>query len=104
MNSFSFHNLTIVLWFGYFIVVQLTIRLAVYKKESCVLYIVTLSHPLKISIHVKNMQILATEMFKISKKFTVPLMSKLFHQKNYHYDLQNPYESSIPNVNSVFHG
>ena len=30
-------------------------------------------------------------------------MSDILHQKVNHYDLQNPYESSIPNVNSVFH-
>ena len=42
-------------------------------------------------------------MFKISKNFSVLLMSDILHQKVNHYDLQNPYESSIPNVNSVFH-
>ena len=31
-------------------------------------------------------------------------MSELFHQKVNHYDLRNPSEFSIPNVNSVFHG
>ena len=31
-------------------------------------------------------------------------MSELFHQKVNHYDLLNPCEFSIPNVNSVFHG
>ena len=29
-------------------------------------------------------------------------MSELFYQKVNHYDLRNPYEFSIPNVNSVF--
>ena len=43
-------------------------------------------------------------MFKISKQFSVPLMSELFHQKVNHYDLRNPYEFSIANVNSVLHG
>ena len=43
-------------------------------------------------------------MFKISKKFSVPLMSELFHQKVNHYDLRNPYEFSIPKVKSVFLG
>ena len=57
-----------------------------------------------VSIHVKNLQKLATEMFKISKNFCVPPMSELFHQKVNHYDLRNPYEFSIPKVNSVFHG
>ena len=31
-----------------------------------------------VSIHVKNLQKPATEMFKISKNFYVPLMSELF--------------------------
>ena len=48
MNSFFNSQLTIVLWFGCFIVVPLTPRLTVYTKKSCVLYVVTLSHPLKI--------------------------------------------------------
>ena len=56
------------------------------------------------SIHVKNLQKLATEMFKILKNFSVPLMSELLYQKVNHYNLQNPYEYSSPNVNSVFHG
>ena len=50
------------------------------------------------------MQKLATEIFKISKKFSAPLMSELFYQKVNHYDLRVPYEFSIPNVNRVFHG
>ena len=57
-----------------------------------------------VSIHVKNLQKLATEMFKISKNFSVPLMSELFYQKVNHHDLRNLYEFSIPNVDSVFHG
>ena len=57
-----------------------------------------------VSIHVKSRQKLATEMFKISKNFSVPLMREIFHQKVNHYELQNPYEFSIQNVNSVFYG
>ena len=57
-----------------------------------------------VSIHVKNLQKLATEMLKISKNFSVPLMSELFYQKVNHYDLRNSCEFSIPNINSVFHG
>ena len=57
-----------------------------------------------ISMHAKNLQKLATKMFKVSKNFCVPLMSELFHQKVSHYDLRNPYEFSISKINSVFHG
>ena len=56
------------------------------------------------SIHVNNLLKLPTEMFKISKNFSIPLMSELFHQKVNHYDLRNPYEFSVPNFNSIFHG
>ena len=56
-----------------------------------------------ISIHVKNLQALATEMYNISENFSVSLMSQLFYQNVNHYALRNPYEFSIPNVNSVFH-
>ena len=63
-----------------------------------------LEKDVNVSIHAKNRQKLATETFKISKNFSVPLMSELFHQKFNHYDPRNPYEFSIPNVNSVFHG
>ena len=57
----------------------------------------TLSRPLKIlekdgtvSIHVKNLQKLTAEIFKISKNFCVPLTSELFHQKVNHCNLRNP--------------
>ena len=57
-----------------------------------------------VSMLFKNLQKLPTEMFKISKNFYVPLINELFHQKVNHYDPQNPYEFSIPHVNSVFDG
>ena len=55
-----------------------------------------------ISIHIKNLRILTTEMFKISKKFSVSLMRDYFIRICEIYDLQNLYEFSIPNVNSAF--
>ena len=35
-----------------------------------------------VSIHVTNLQILATKMFAISKNFSLPLMSELFLEKS----------------------
>ena len=55
-----------------------------------------------VSIHIKNLQKLATETFQISKNFSVLVMSELFYQEVNHYNLRNPYEFSIPNVNNVF--
>ena len=51
-----------------------------------------------VSIHAKNLQKHATEMFKISKNFSVTLMSELFYRKVNHYNLRNPHEFSIPNL------
>ena len=56
------------------------------------------------SIHVNNLLKLPTEMLKVSKNFSIPLMSELFHQKVNHYDLRNPNKVSFPNFNSIFHG
>ena len=56
-----------------------------------------------VSIHLNNLQKLATEIFQISENFSVPL-SELFCQKVNYYDLRNPYEFSIANVNSVVNG
>ena len=44
-----------------------------------------------VSIHLKSLQKLATEMFRVSKNFSVPLMSELFYQIVNHCDLRNPY-------------
>ena len=41
------------------------------------------------SMHVKNLQALAAEIFKISKNFSVPLMRELFHPKVNLYNLRN---------------
>ena len=43
-------------------------------------------------------------MLKIWKNLPVSLVSKLFHQTFHHYDLWDPDEFSLLNVNSVFHG
>ena len=52
----------------------------------------------------KKLQKRATEMFKISKNFSVPLMSELFYQKINHYDLRNPYEFSFQMLIVFFMG
>ena len=41
-----------------------------------------------VSIYAKSLEVLATEMFKISKNFYVPLMSELFRQKVNHFLFQ----------------
>ena len=109
-THFLTHNFTIILQFGCFKVAQLTGRLSMYTKESWVYsdFMTSFENLSEkdgtVSLRVKNQQILATEMIKILKHFSILLMSELFYQKVNHYGLRNPYEVSIPNVNDAFHG
>ena len=89
LNSFvnSQFNYCPLVWIGYFIVFLLTTRLTVYTKESLRVVYNDFKSSFKnllekdwtVSIHVKKLQKLATEMFKISKNFSVPLMSEIFY-------------------------
>ena len=58
-----------------------------------------------ISIHDKNIQCLATEMYKASNGLSPPIVSNIFIQKNCHpYNLGLNSQFSRPLVSSVFHG
>ena len=57
-----------------------------------------------VSVHVKNIKTLATEMFKISNKLTVVLMNEIFVKRNNAYNLRKPSEFVRPKVHSIFNG
>ena len=57
-----------------------------------------------VTIHIKNMETLAIEMFKVSKNLSPPLVSEIFEKRNNIYDLRNPSESVRPRIRSVFNG
>ena len=57
-----------------------------------------------VSVHVKNIETFAIEMFKVSNKLTLPLMSEIFVKPNNAYNLRNTSEFVRPKVHSVFHG
>ena len=57
-----------------------------------------------VSVRVKNIKTLATEMFKVSNKLTIPLMNEIFVKRNNAYNLRKPSEFVRPMVHSVFHG
>jgi len=58
-----------------------------------------------VSIHIKNIQILATEMFKMSKGLSPPIMENVFTlREENHYNLRQNSQFSRPFVRSVFHG
>ena len=55
-------------------------------------------------IHTRNLQVLATEMFKVHKNMSTELIQGLFWVRQTHYNLRNPHHFAIPSVNFVYHG
>ena len=57
------------------------------------------------SIHESNIPILATEMYKVSKRMSPPQITELFKRRNEHpYNLRDNAEFLKPLVNSVYCG
>ena len=57
-----------------------------------------------VTIHVKNIQKLATEMFKVFKNLSPPVVADLFEVRQNNYNLKHRSYFSIPNVKFVYHG
>ena len=58
-----------------------------------------------VSIHDRNIQCPATEMYKVSYGLSTPVVSNIFKQKNCHpYNLRLNSQFSRPLVRSVYHG
>ena len=56
------------------------------------------------TIHTRNLQILATEMFKVYRNISPPIFSEIFHQRGNNYNLRINSDFAMPNLRSVFHG
>ena len=58
-----------------------------------------------VSIQETDIQILATEMYKVSKSMSLPQITKLFERKNEHpYNLRHNAKFLQPFVNSAYRG
>ena len=57
-----------------------------------------------VPIHIRNLQILATEFFKESKYLAPTIFSEMFSKRSVQYNLRHASEFSVPNVKSNFHG
>ena len=57
------------------------------------------------TIHTRNLQVLATEMFKVHKNMLTELVQgRFFCVRQTRYNLTNPHHFAIPSINSVYHG
>ena len=57
-----------------------------------------------VTIHTRNLQILATEMFKVYRNIFPSIFSKIFHRRDKNYSLRINTDYAMPNVRSIFHG
>ena len=58
-----------------------------------------------VSVHNQNLQILATEMYKIKNDLSSLIFTELFEQRNeQHYDLRKNSQFTKPPVRTVYHG
>ena len=57
-----------------------------------------------VPIHIKNLQVLATEMFKVYRNVSSPIVRQLFQLRNNDYNLRQFSQFDLPNVKSVFCG
>ena len=57
-----------------------------------------------VTVHTRNLQILATEMFKVYRNISPPIFSEIFHRRDINYNLRINSDFAMPNVMSVFHG
>ena len=57
-----------------------------------------------VTIHTRNLQTLATEMFKVYKNLSPAIIANLFHVRQNNYNLRHDSYFAIPNVKSVYYG
>ena len=57
-----------------------------------------------VTIHARNLQILATEIFKVYQNMSPPIFSQIFHRRDISYKLRINSDFEMANVRSVFHG
>ena len=57
-----------------------------------------------VSIHVKNLQLLMTEIYKTKSGLSPPFMKDIFTERNTGYNLRHGNDSLIPKVRTTTHG
>ena len=56
------------------------------------------------TMHTRNLQTLATKMFKVYKNLSPAIAADLFHVRQNNHNLRHDSYFAIPNVKSVYHG
>ena len=57
-----------------------------------------------VPIHIKNLQVLAIEIFKLYRNISSHIVRQLFQLRNNDYNLRQFSQFDLPNVRSIFYG
>ena len=57
-----------------------------------------------VTVHTRNLRIVATEIFKACRNISPPIFSEIFHGPDLNYNLRINSDFLMPNIRSVFHG
>ena len=58
-----------------------------------------------VSVHQRNLQVLATEIYKVRKDLSPAIITELFeHKEEHYYNLRNNAGFAIPAIRTVYHG
>ena len=63
-----------------------------------------LSKDISVTIHQRNLQVLATEIFKTKNELSPKIMEEIFTFENVDYDLRNNTSLKIGNLKTVYYG
>ena len=57
-----------------------------------------------LSVYIRNLQILATEIFKAHRDLSSPIFKEPFNKRTLNYELQHPSQFAIARVESIYNG
>ena len=57
-----------------------------------------------VTVHVRNLEILVTEIFKVHRDLSPPISKERFNKRTLSYELGHPSQFTIPRIESVYNG
>ena len=59
---------------------------------------------ISVSIHVRNLQILVTEILRVHRDLSPSIFKELFNKRTFNYELRHPSQFTIPRIETVYNG
>ena len=59
---------------------------------------------ISVSIHVRNLQILVSEILKVHRDLSPSIFKEPFNKRTFNYELRHPSQFTIPRIETVYNG